>query len=90
MSTPKKKSKNNFFKRGGGGGGEGVLGIHKKKIFGQMGLKLFFFQQKFVIFPTKKMGIFSRVKLTNFADVLRKNWNFLISKLKKRNKRNLT
>jgi hypothetical protein len=28
--------------------------------------------------------------LTNFADVLRKNWNFLISKLKKRNKRNLT
>jgi len=55
-----------------------------------MGLKLFFFQQKFVIFPTKKMGIFSRVKLTNFADVLRKNWNFLISKLKKRNKRNLT
>jgi hypothetical protein len=40
------------------------------------------------IFPTKKLGIFSRVKLTNFADVLRKKWKFLISKLKKRKKEN--
>jgi hypothetical protein len=41
-----------------------------------MGPELFFFQQKFVIFPTKKWEFFSTVKLTNFADGLRKNWNF--------------
>jgi ribosomal protein S8 len=34
------------------------------------------------------LGIFYRVKLTNFADVLRKKWKILISKLKKRKKEN--
>jgi hypothetical protein len=39
-----------------------VLGIHKKKSLDkclkQMGLELFFFQQKFVIFPTKNWEFF--------------------------------
>ncbi len=78
MSTPKKNPKT-ISSRGGG-----YIGGTQKKKFGQMpwqsnkwmGPELFFFQQKFVIFPTKKWEFFSTVKLTNFADGLRKNWNF--------------
>jgi hypothetical protein len=50
-------------------------------------MRAFLFPTKICHFSNKKMGIFSRVKLTNFADVLRKKKKFLISKLKKRKKK---